>query len=234
MIPTTPWEEAYQRLETPAEERRKFIRRLRRLGVQHWSRDAKVIEVCSGRGNGILAWQQLGFPHVIGVDLSPALIGRSACRSQGVVGDARHLPVATASHDVVIVQGGLHHLRSMDDVRLALSEMHRVLKPDGRAIIIEPWMTPFLRGVHLLAERRALRRLWNRLDAFAAMTDEERPTYEAWLGEPHAILEAVTARFDTIVLRRRFGKLVFMGRPRAGEESGTGGSRCSDAGGQYR
>ena len=122
MIPTTPWEDAYQRLETPAEERRKFIRRLRRLGVQHWSRDAKVIEVCSGRGNGILAWQQLGFSHVIGVDLSPALIDRSACRSRGIVGDARHLPVATASHDVVIVQGGLHHLPSMHDVRLALSE----------------------------------------------------------------------------------------------------------------
>ena len=29
-------------------------------------------------------------------------------------------------------------------------------------------------------------------------------------------LEAVTARFNTIVLRRRFGKLVFMGRPRSG------------------
>jgi SAM-dependent methyltransferase len=225
MIPTTPWEEAYQRLETPAEERRKFIRRLRRLGVQHWNRDAKVIEVCSGRGNGILAWRQLGFPHVIGVDLSPALIDRSACRRQGIVGDARQLPVATASHDLVIVQGGLHHLPSMDDVHLALAEMHRVLKPDGRAIIIEPWMTPFLRGVHLVAECRALRRIWNRLDAFAAMTEEERPTYEAWLGRPHTILEAVSARFDPLVLRRRFGKLVFMGRPRADVDSGTGGFR---------
>ena len=214
MIATSPWEEAYQRFETPAEERRKFIRRLRRLGVHRWNRESTVIEVCSGRGNGMLAWQQLGFSRVIGVDLSQALVDRSACRPRSIVGDACRLPVRSSSHDVAIVQGGLHHLPAMDDVREALAEMQRVLRPDGRVIIIEPWMTPFLRGVHLVAERRVMRRLSNRLDAFAAMTDEERPTYEAWLARPHAILEAVTGRFDTIVLRRRFGKLVFLGRPR--------------------
>jgi len=219
MIGTTRWEEAYQRFETPAEERRKFIRRLRRLGVHRWNRESKVIEVCSGRGNGILAWRQLGFARVIGVDLSPVLVERSACRRHGIVGDARRLPVLTSSHDVAIVQGGLHHLSSMDDVREALAEMHRVLRPDGRVIIIEPWMTLFLRSVHLVAERRVMRRISNRLDAFAAMTDEERPTYEAWLARPHAILDAVSARFDTIVLRRRFGKLVFMGRPRPAAEA---------------
>jgi ubiquinone/menaquinone biosynthesis C-methylase UbiE len=214
MIAPTAWEEAYQRFETPAEETRKFARRLRRLRVDQWNREWKVIEVCSGRGNGMLAWRQLGFGRVIGVDLSKALVARSACRPHTIVGDARQLPVLSSSHDVAIVQGGLHHLPSMDDVRAALSEMHRVLRPGGRAILIEPWQTPFLRGVHLVAERRVMRRLSNRLDAFAAMTDEERPTYEAWLARPTAILEMVTARFETIVLRRRFGKLVFMGRPR--------------------
>ena len=214
MSAPTAWEQAYQRFQTPAEERRKFIRRLRRLGVHHWDRASRVIEVCSGRGNGVLAWRQLGFSHVIGVDLSRALVERSACRPHGIVGDARRLPVQASSQDVAVVQGGLHHLPSMEDVRAALAEMRRVLKPDGRAIIIEPWPTPFLRGVHLVAERRLMRRLSNRLDAFAAMTDEERPTYEAWLARPRVILEAVTTQFDTLVIRRRFGKLVFLGRPR--------------------
>lgn len=215
MIATTPWEEAYQRFETPAEEVRKFTRRLRRLHADQWNRESRVLEVCSGRGNGMRAWHRLGFSRVTGVDLSQALVARSACRPSTIVGDVRRLPVLTASHDVAVVQGGLHHLPSMDDVRDALAEMHRILKPDGRAILIEPWQTPFLRGVHLVAERRVMRRLSNRLDAFAAMTDEERPTYEAWLAAPQAILDMVTARFDTIVLRRRFGKLVFMGRPRS-------------------
>ena len=214
MTAPTAWEEAYQRFETPAEEVRKFVRRLRRLRVDQWNRESRVIEVCSGRGNGMVAWQQLGFRHVIGVDLSPALAARSACRPQTIVGDARHLPVVTASHDVAVVQGGLHHLLSLDDLHGALAEMHRVLKPDGRVIIIEPWQTPFLRGVHLVSERRVMRRISNRLDAFAAMTEQERPTYEAWLAQPQRILDMVRAHFDAIVLRRRFGKLVFMGCPR--------------------
>lgn len=208
------WEEAYQRFQTPAEERRKFIRRLRRLGVHHWDRASSVLEVCSGRGNGVMAWRQLGFSRVIGVDLSRALVERSACRSRSVIGDARCLPVRTSSQDVAVVQGGLHHLTSMDDVRIALAEMRRVLRPDGRVIIIEPWQTPFLRGVHLVAEHPLARRFSSRLDAFAAMTDEERPTYEAWLARPRAILEAVAAQFETVRIRRRFGKLVFLGRPR--------------------
>jgi ubiquinone/menaquinone biosynthesis C-methylase UbiE len=221
----SPWERAYQRFETPEQERRKFIRRLRRLGVERWSRDASVLEICSGHGNGLIAWQRLGFANVSGVDLSLALIERSACRQRCVVGDARRLPVRTASRDVAVVQGGLHHLLSLDEVREALAEMHRVLRPDGRVIIIEPWSTPFLRLVHLVAERKLVRALSNTLDAFAAMTDEERPTYEAWLARPRPIFAAVTAEFEGILIRRRFGKLVFLGRPLPRPERTTGAAR---------
>jgi SAM-dependent methyltransferase len=216
MTDPTAWEQAYQRFEAPEEERAKFVRRLRRLGVHHWDRASRVIEVCSGRGNGLVAWRQLGFARVVGVDLSRALVERSACRDACLVGDARRLPVRSASLDVAAVQGGLHHLASMDDVRQALVEMHRVLRPGGRVIIIEPWMTPFLRGVHLVSERRLMRRLSGRLDAFAAMTDEERPTYEAWLGRPRTILETMTALFEPLVLRQRLGQLVFLGTCRGG------------------
>jgi ubiquinone/menaquinone biosynthesis C-methylase UbiE len=210
---TTAWEEAYQRFETPADERRKFVRRLRRLGVHRWNRESKVLEICSGRGNGVVAWRHLGFPNVVGVDLSLALVERSTCRRHCLVGDARRLPIRTASQDVAVVQGGLHHLPSIDDVREALAEMQRVLRPDGRVIIIEPWATPFLQVVHFVTERRFARALSSRLDAFAAMTDHERPTYEAWLSRPQPILAAVAAQFETLVLRRRLGKLVFLGRP---------------------
>jgi ubiquinone/menaquinone biosynthesis C-methylase UbiE len=213
-LPASAWEAAYLRFETPAEERRKFIRRLRGLGVHRWDRQSKVIEVCSGRGNGLSAWRDLGFVHVIGVDLSRALVERSACRPRTLVGDVRTLPVRTSSHDVAVVQGGLHHLASLEDLRHALAEMRRVLKRDGRVIIIEPWMTPFLRGVHLVTEQPFMRRVSTRFDAFATMTDEERPTYEAWLASRHTILEAVMACFEPILIRRRWGKLVFLGRPK--------------------
>lgn len=213
MTDATAWEEAYQRFETPGQERRKFVRRLRSLGVHHWNRESTVLEICCGRGNGLMAWRQLGFSNVSGVDLSLALVERSAWRQRCIVGDARRLPVSTASQDVAVVQGGLHHLVSLADLGLALAEMHRVLKPDGRAIIIEPWLTPFLRMVHFVSERSLVRALSNTLDAFATMTEHERVTYEAWLARPQEILAAVTARFDGILVRRQFGKLVFLGRP---------------------
>ncbi len=55
--------------------------------------------------------------------------------------------------------GGLHHLATFGDVALALAEMQRVVVPDGRVVIIEPWLTPFLRAVHVLTDRQVLRRL---------------------------------------------------------------------------
>ena len=215
MTEATAWEVAYQRFETPEQERRKFLRRLRSLGAHRWDRRTGVLEICSGRGSGLVAWRELGFRDVYGLDLSVALVTASDPHRSSIVGDARRLPFRTASRDVAIVQGGLHHLPDFDDVRAALAEMRRVLKRDGRVIIIEPWLTPFLRVVHFVTERPLARAMSNTLDAFAAMTDEERPTYEAWLARRDQILATVAVDFEPVVVRKRWGKLVFVGRPRS-------------------
>jgi ubiquinone/menaquinone biosynthesis C-methylase UbiE len=151
---------------------------------------------------------------VYGLDLSVALVMASDLRQASVVGDARQLPFRTASRDVAVVQGGLHHLPEFDDVRAALAEMRRVLKPNGRVIIIEPWLTPVLRVVHFVTAQPLARAMSNTLDAFAAMTDEERPTYEAWLARREQILATLVVDFEPIVVRKRWGKLVFVGCPR--------------------
>jgi hypothetical protein len=69
--------------------------------------------------------------------------------------------------------------------------------------------------VHFVSEQPLARALSGRLDAFAAMAEHERVTYERWLAGPQPILSAVTARFAGIVVRQRLGKLVFLGRPLA-------------------
>jgi ubiquinone/menaquinone biosynthesis C-methylase UbiE len=210
----TAWEIAYQRFETPAQEHRKFLHRLRSLGAQQWDRRTSVLEIFSGRGGGLVAWRALGFLDVYGIDFSMALVTASELHGSSVVGDARRLPFRTGSRDVVVVQGGLHHLPTFDDVCEALAEMRRVLKPDGKVVIIEPWLTPFLRLVHFVTEQPLARAMSNTLDAFAAMTDEERPTYEAWLARPDQILAALAVDFEPVAVRKRWGKLVFVGRPR--------------------
>ena len=125
----TRWEQAYQAFETPQQELRKFVGRLRSVGADTWDRRSRVLEVCSGRGTGLRAWHTLGFARVVGVDLSPALVTTWPDPGKVVIGDARALPFASASCDIAIVQGGLHHLFTTRDVELALAEMCRVLRP---------------------------------------------------------------------------------------------------------
>jgi hypothetical protein len=64
-----------------------------------------------------------------------------------------------------------------------------------------------------VTERKIARAMSTTLDAFAAMTEEERPTYKAWLGRPAQILDAIRVEFEPLLMRERWGKLVFLGRP---------------------
>jgi SAM-dependent methyltransferase len=148
-----PWEAAYLRFETPEEEIQKFTGRLNRLGAREWPRDAEIVELFSGRGNGLTALERLGFTRLEGVDLSPRLIVEYKGSAKCTVADCRHLPFADGSKDVLIVQGGLHHLPNLpDDLDQTFSEMQRVLRKSGRVLFVEPWRTPFLTFVHFVSE----------------------------------------------------------------------------------
>src|SRR5713101_5325649 len=105
-----PWEAAYLRFEEPEQEIQKFLARLNRLGARQWPRDAEIVELFCGRGNGLVALERLGFTHIEGVDLSPLLVAQYRGPAKCIVGDCRQLPFADRSKDVLIVQGGLHHL----------------------------------------------------------------------------------------------------------------------------
>jgi ubiquinone/menaquinone biosynthesis C-methylase UbiE len=209
----TRWERAYQAFETPEEEIRKFTGRLRLVGVHQWNRSARVVEICCGRGNGLRAWHALGFPHTLGVDLSPGLLSSYTGLGSAVVGDARALPLPDASCDVAAVQGGLHHLFTAEDVERTLAEMARVVVPGGQIIIVEPWPTPFLSMVHFVSRRGIARRLSVKVDALATMIEEEKETYERWLSEPRTHLRLITRHVAPTILRRRWGKLIVAGSP---------------------
>src|SRR6266571_9470291 len=144
-----PWEAAYLRFESPEEEIRKFIRRLTRLGAPQWPRDAEIVELFCGRGNGLMALQRLGFTRLEGVDLSSRLIAQYKGPAKCIVGDCRKLPFEDRSKGLLVVHGGLHHLLSLpEDLEQTFSEMQRVLRKKGLVVFVEPWLTPFLRFVH--------------------------------------------------------------------------------------
>jgi ubiquinone/menaquinone biosynthesis C-methylase UbiE len=210
-----PWEAAYLRFETPEQEIRKFVSRLGKLGAAQWSRDTEIVELFCGRGNGLAALERLGFTHIEGVDLSPRLIAQYRGPAKCFVGDCRQLLFADRSKDVLIVQGGLHHLPVLpDDLEETFSEMQRVLRKDGRAVFVEPWLTPFLKLVHAVSENPLARRLSNKLDALATMIHFERRTYEQWLTQPDLIRKLAHAHFSPAHESFEWGKWNFVGHPR--------------------
>lgn len=212
----TVWEEAYRRFETPEEGVRKFVKRLRRLGVDQWDKNLQIVEMFCGRGNGLKAIARLGFRRIEGVDLSESLLREydGTCEKL-YCSDCRQLPHDANSRDVIIVHGGLHHLPSLpDDLYKTVDQAHRILRARGKMVLVEPWQTPFLRLVHFISENRLARRLWNKLDALAVMTEQERVTYEAWLRQPQMILECLNRYFQPIRIRLRRGKLLYLGEKR--------------------
>lgn len=210
-----PWEAAYLLFETPEEEIRKFIGRLNRLGAREWPLDAEIVELFCGRGNGLVALKRLGFTRLEGVDLSPRLIAQYKGSAKCTVADCRRTSFADHSKDILIVQGGLHHLPSLpDDLEQTFAEMHRILRKKGLVVFVEPWLTPFLRFVHAVSRNSLARRLSNRMDALAIMIQYEHPTYEQWLSQPEPIKKMARAHFVPVHESFAWGKWNFVGRPR--------------------
>lgn len=99
----------------------------------------RLLEVGSGMGVDSVRLARCGFA-VTAVDLTqPAIdLARRLATLRGVpiefrVGDAENLEFADASFDAVYSFGVLHHTPNIDR---AISELHRVLRPGGKAYVM--------------------------------------------------------------------------------------------------
>jgi ubiquinone/menaquinone biosynthesis C-methylase UbiE len=217
-LDVTVWEAAYSRFETPEQEIQKFIRRLIAMGASSWERECEIVELFCGRGNGLVALAKLGFSRIEGVDLSPSLLSQYTGPARCHAADCRTLPLDDGSKDMIIIQGGLHHLQTLpEDLDRCLSEMHRVLKANGKVLIVEPWLTPFLSFVHWVCRRKMARRLFSKIDSLATMIEHERETYHQWLRQPGFVLNMLDRYFLPERKACRWGKLMFAGRKRNGK-----------------
>lgn len=101
----------------------------------------RVLDIASGTGLVTFPAARAVAPngHVVGTDLSQEMVNRASdeARSLGMMNvtfermDAEDLQVDAASFDVVLCALGLMYV---PDATKALAEMHRVLRPGGRAV----------------------------------------------------------------------------------------------------
>jgi demethylmenaquinone methyltransferase/2-methoxy-6-polyprenyl-1,4-benzoquinol methylase len=127
--------------------------------------DGRLLDVCTGTADMALeAARQYPGARIAGVDFSGAMIdlGRrkvfDAGRADRValsVAPAEALPFSDGVFDAATVAFGL---RNVPDRRQALVEMHRVLRPGGRAVVLEFTTPPgrMFRKIYLWYFRRVL------------------------------------------------------------------------------
>ena len=96
----------------------------------------RVLDACCGTGDLALAAHEAG-GHVTGLDFSEPMLERARRKSDAIEwvrGDLLELPFEDASFDAATVGFGV---RNVSDLRLALAELRRVLRPGGRLAILE-------------------------------------------------------------------------------------------------
>ena len=156
------------------------------LGLLPWTGSEAVLDVGCGRGLLLTAAaSRVPFGHAIGIDLwlakdqsgNRAAATLANARAEGVAervevetGDARQLPFADGTFDVVVSHWVVHNLDKSTDRARALDEMARVLRPGGWLLIEDienhAEYVDQLKGLGFIGVRHIASRFWDKVRGF--------------------------------------------------------------------
>lgn len=117
--------------------RKKAVKLLRELHPD------RILDIATGTGDFALSAMRLQPKEIIGVDISEGMLGVADAKMKKLgmdhiiktqLGDSEELPFEDHSFDALTVGFGV---RNFGDLDKGLSEMLRVLRPDGKAVILE-------------------------------------------------------------------------------------------------
>jgi len=153
----------------------------------HAQQPARVLDLATGSGDVLLALERhrAYTDLAVGADFCFPMLQQAQAKNARnlLVGDGLHLPFPDASFDAVTISWGL---RNFADRLAGLREMRRVLRPGGRAYILEfshpaVWLAPlyfwYLRTImplyaqFITPERGAYEYLGESIRAFPVQSD---------------------------------------------------------------
>lgn len=103
----------------------------------------RILDIATGTGDFAIALLKLNPTEIVGMDISAGMleVGRTKMKKKGVdkiismqLGDSENLPFEDGYFDALTVGFGV---RNYENLEKGLSEMLRVLRPEGKAIILE-------------------------------------------------------------------------------------------------
>ena len=126
--------------------RKKAVKMLKNKGIKN------LLDIATGTGDLAIAMRATGATSITGVDISAGMleVGKKKIKERGLdelielqLGDSENLPFEDNSFDAVTVAFGV---RNFENLEKGLSEINRVLRPGGTALVLEfsqPTKFPF-------------------------------------------------------------------------------------------
>jgi demethylmenaquinone methyltransferase / 2-methoxy-6-polyprenyl-1,4-benzoquinol methylase len=117
--------------------------RKKAIQVLKQSSPKTILDVATGTGDFAIEALSLNPMKIVGVDISEGMleVGRRKIKSLGLeekitlqLADSENLPFPDNSFDAVIVAFGV---RNFENLEKGLKEMNRVLRPEGRVVVLE-------------------------------------------------------------------------------------------------
>jgi len=180
----------------------------------------QVLDVGTGTGHTALAFAPR-VASVIGLDMTEAMLvqARALAAEQGAgnadfeLGDAMELPYDSSRFDLVTCRVCAHHFA---DVRKAVEEMARVLRPGGRLLVVDsvspedPAEDTYLNCIELIRDPSHVRNYsvsqWEELFGAAGLSAEHKGTWGVPLDFEDWVERMGTQELERAQLRALFDR----------------------------
>jgi len=189
-IESTSWQLAHYKEPYATRRKNKLPAKLARFGFgSSVTRDSNILDACCGRGDALELLQTLGYTNLKGADGTPQASWLNA-PFQCFETDVRRMPFASDTFDYVLNLHALHHFANSEGVISFLTEVHRVLKPGGRLLIIDFPASLQIKLLFALLRRR-VGAVTGELKNFADILDEEWEYLSSYLQDWPAVRTAL-------------------------------------------